>query len=516
MNIKTKVVAAFAAAAFLLPGISLAQTATATATGLRAEVQSLLAEVQSLESQIHQNPSRVCPAWGCNGPEPTPVPIRLPITIASSSTPTTTPTTTPALSVSIDRSSPPAGIIVQNSTGNTLGVFDFTNTSNSEGIKITQMNVLDAVANSGVKAAFSNVSLWNGSTELGTASAPVLDAAGTGYLYTFNAFPNAPVVPRNNSLQLTLRGDAGSYANGSMTDGSTLTFKIATTTDLNNDTPALAVMAYGATSNVVAAITLSGADANPQTVLRTVLTIAGQTVTTMPPSSFQQLGSVNLTANAAGDAVLNSLKLTTNQTNSAFLSSLVLHDSSGNDIVSVDGFAQSAVSGNAVTWTFSPSAKPLDVAAGSAYTLTLWGDLSKLPAVANVAQSISVSIQNSTDFSYYDGANGTPTLVNLGPYQVGPITVVSLQGSGATSTPTSTPITKFPVACPELMPYCPNGWHTVTTSNGCSMRACNSGSVGIQPGRLQSSAGNTGDQTAIISQSLQTIGSELEGLLKSL
>ena len=123
----------------------------------------------------------------------------------------------PALTIAADSSNPPSGQIVQNSTGNTLAVFRFTETQNVENVKVTQMNVVDSVASSGVKAAFSNVSLWNGSTELGVAASPTLDASGTGYIYSFNSFNTPLIVPQGSSVSLTLKGDAGSFTNGSLT-----------------------------------------------------------------------------------------------------------------------------------------------------------------------------------------------------------------------------------------------------------------------------------------------------------
>jgi len=335
-----------------------------------------------------------------------------------------------ALTIAADSSNPPAGNIVQNSTGNTLAVFRLTETSNIENVKVTQLKVLDAVASSGVKAAFSDVGLWNGSTLLGVASAPVLDAAGTGYIYSFNVLTNPLIVPQGNSLSLTLKGDAGSYSNGSLTDGSISTFEIATTTDAGNTTPAAIVVARGVNSNAAATVTLLNAKGNPQTTLRTVLSVSGVPQTSLPPASFQQLGSITFTANTAGDAVLNYLKLTTNQSaNPAFLNSLALKDPSGNDIVVVDGFAKSSVSGGDVAWTFSPSVKPLDVIAGSSYTLAVWGDLSKIPVVANQAETVSVSLNAPTDFFYYDGVGNSPVLVHLSSSSA-PITIVNLQELG--------------------------------------------------------------------------------------
>jgi len=331
----------------------------------------------------------------------------------------------PSLTIAADSSNPPAGNIVQNSTGNTLAVFRFTETSNVENVKVTQLNVNDVVAaSSTVKAAFSNVSLWNGSTELGTAASPVWDAALSSWDYDFNSFVTQLTVPQGNSVSLTLKGDAGSVTNGSLSDNTTSTFEIATSST---------VVARGATSNKTATVTISNANGNPQTTLRTLVSVAATPVTGTPPNGIQQIGSVTFTANSAGDAVLNNLMLTFNTASSSFLGTVKLKDPSGNDIVLTDGFATSSLSTNTITWTFATSSKALVVTAGSSYTLTLWGDLSQIPPVSNQGLSLTASINGTADFGYLDSSSPTsnpvPQLIHLTTNQV-PITVVNLS-SGA-------------------------------------------------------------------------------------
>jgi hypothetical protein len=498
----------------------------------------------------------------------------------------------PALTIAADSSNPPSGQIVQNSTGNTLAVYRFTETSNVENVKVTQLNVVDLVGTTTVVTshsaggslyyalpAFSNVTLWNGSTELGTAASPVWNGTN-GYNYAFNSFTNTLIVPQGNSVSLTLKGDAGSYTNGSMTDASTQTFEVlnGTTTGGSTGYPASStlavslpsliatsttvsvqataggytsvwlnvplaaattttaeqqlianglatqfltlpatstvgsvststactvvvtgagttklnasgavfgysgaitttadnagagtvtgvtingIVAMGATSNKTALVTLSNANGNKQTVLRSTLAVSATPVTGLPPASFQQIGSITLTANSSGDDVLNLLNLTiggagasTSTTNSSFLTSLVLKDPSGNDITSVsDALATTTysatgttVGNNVKTWTFYPNAinnastsqssygkNALDITAGNSYTLTLWGDLSTIPGIGNTSQSLTASINSMGDLTYYDGSfntNSTPSLIGLTTNQV-PITVTSLQtGAG--------------------------------------------------------------------------------------
>ena len=467
----------------------------------------------------------------------------------------------PAITIAADSSNPPAGIIVQNTSGNTLAVFRFTETSNVENVKVTQLNVLDKVAASTTLAAFSNVSLWNGSQELGTAASPVWDASHGGYDYDFSSFTNALNVPQGNSVSLTLKGDAGSYTNGSLSDNTTSTFEIVQTgagsnfvaatpavskltvsmsapvtpstnysytvtvngavsptqtfnttdtttstqesdlataiagvlntnytyfglpaasavataatatssayvTITSNGTAALGasaslqsfsvvisatnntgtagsgtattqnVIARGATSNKTANVALSNATGNPQTTLRTLLGVAATPVTTLPPASFSQIGSLTFTANSSGDAELNNLTLTFNTTSTAFMNTVALHDPSGNDIYTVDHFATSTVATSTtsatgtITWVFATSTNPLDVTAGSSYTLSIWGNLATIPTVASQGLSLTATIVNNTDFGYLDGSSGSPALINLTTSQANTLTPVNLQ-SGA-------------------------------------------------------------------------------------
>jgi hypothetical protein len=366
---------------------------------------------------------------------------------------TTVASSTPTLSVAADASNPQSGSVVMGSIGNNLAAYRFTATSNAENIAISKITINDSAStelgNTAVAPSFSNMRLWLGSTLVGAAAAPVTivkSGSNATNAYTFNF--TAPVsVPAGGSVALTLKGDVNTYSSGGATDASQHQFSIPVSSS--------SVIAFGQTSNAAAMVNNFGAVGNYQTIYRTLLTVAGQSVTTMPALSLQRLGSMNFTANVAGSATMNSLKLTFGgnaSTASAFLNSITLRDPNGNDIVSIDHAAQSSISGNTITWTFSPSSNPLTVTAGSLYTLNVYGDLSKLPVVANVAQTITASIQSNWDFSYLDGTNGNGTLVQLSAEQQAPITVVNLQGQPAIIVPTST--------TPAITVTSPNGGQT--------------------------------------------------------
>lgn len=104
MSFKNKLVAAFALAVLVLPGVSLAQTqSTMSIAQMQSLLASLIAQVQVLQAQLaamQQNnvaatssSTHSCPAWGCNGPAPIVPPI------SKISTSTVSTTTIPTVTV---------------------------------------------------------------------------------------------------------------------------------------------------------------------------------------------------------------------------------------------------------------------------------------------------------------------------------------------------------------------------------------------------------------------------------
>lgn len=324
---------------------------------------------------------------------------------------------TPTLSVGADSSNPPAAVIAQGSTGNTLAVYRFTETSNVENVKVTSMNILDQAVTS--SANFSNLQLWNGSTLLGTANAPTLVGGATStWTYTFNSFSTPLIVPQGNSISLTLKGDAGTYTGGSIADDTSSTFSVATSS----------IVALGATSNKTATVSGSAAG-NPMTVLRSYETVTATPVVsaTPLPASFQQIGSVTMQSNSAGDTVPQSLTLTFSGSgsNATFVNGVKLKDVNGNQLSPTATTTTSATWGSGVLGSYV-------ITAGGSYTFTVWGDLSTATAASSSqTNSLTAQILSNTDYSYNDASTNGNT-VTLTPVQV-PITVVTLTSNSGGS-----------------------------------------------------------------------------------
>jgi len=270
-----------------------------------------------------------------------------------------------AILISSDGSQPSAGQIVMGSTGNVLAIYRFTETANAENVKVTQLPVVDVVTPTSSKASFSNLTLWNGSTLLGSVGTPATTTVGstsTTYLYNFQIQGNPIVVPQANSISITLKGDASPYSVGA-TDNGTNQFIIATSTTG-------VLTALGQSSNLAATPTISGAAGNSQTVLRTILTPSvNNTVADgsyFTPSNHQSrqtsddLAEIKLATNNSGGAILSHLMVSFSgslaSTTLPFLQNVQLLDSNGNNLASVDGAKLSTSTTGTVTYTGTTTA----------------------------------------------------------------------------------------------------------------------------------------------------------------
>ena len=114
-----------------------------------------------------------------------------------------------------------------------------------ENVKITQLVATDTVTGTAgtiPKAAFSNLTLWSGSTLLGTANTPIQVAASSGtgtasYTYTFNISGSPVIVPQAGSISVAIKGDAASYSSQGATDNASniLSVSSASMTALGHD-----------------------------------------------------------------------------------------------------------------------------------------------------------------------------------------------------------------------------------------------------------------------------------------
>ena len=395
----------------------------------RAELNSLFGCNRSISLPTS---TRVCPAWGCNGPEPI-VPIRI--------APTSTSQGLGVLTVAQDSSNPPAEQVVMGSTGNVLGIYRFTETTGAEAVKLTDLSLMDAAsASTGApNASFSNIQLYNGSTLLGTATLTGTSNNGFDYNYAIH-FSTPVIIPAGNAIVLTLKGDVLSYQSGGATDLSAHVFDITGGT------------AVGATSNESISLTVpacsmtSSANACPSgnsiAIYRTNITVVGVSATsdgTRLPSTADNIGSLTFTANTAGSAILDKVVVTFSGTEVPLLSNgVALYDSATG--LAING--QLAYNGNvpSETMTFSPNAT---ISAGTSKTYNVRINSSAFTS----GGTLYATINDISDVTFTDGVDSQATPNLFLPTSAVPITINSMMyGSGSGSSVPTVTISANPTA----------------------------------------------------------------------
>ena len=310
-----------------------------------------------------------------------------------------------AVTVSVDSSQPPGQIYTMGSTGVGLGAYRFTETSNNESVKITDIQILDLTPSNN-KATFANLQLFNGSTQLGVAGAA--QAVSNGYLYSFH-LPTPIAVPQANSFTMSLRGDVASYASGGATDNSVHVFQISSVTVL------------GVSSNAAITPTLQSPSGNPMAVFRTKVTVSATqlgSAAMRAKSVVDNIGTITLSADPAGAAAVTTLTVTfggSAPANASFLDGVKLMDMNNSDVAVVVNGATASVSApctgtNTCTkaWTFGSSGWALP--AGSSYPFTLRVNSTQTaPPASGVSQTLTASIQSNTDVKFTDGLDSAAT-----------------------------------------------------------------------------------------------------------
>ncbi|MGC9968873.1 MAG: putative Ig domain-containing protein [Minisyncoccia bacterium] len=184
------------------------------------------------------------------------------------------------ITVDADLAQPPAGTILMGSPANTLAIYRFTETSNVESVRVTDLAVF--ASSSASVTPFANVELWNGSTLVGTSGGS--SAASGGFSYLFHLL-HPVTIPQAGSVSLTLKGDVMPYASLPEAANTTFSFLINSTTSIT---------AIGASSNQAATISsIAGASGNAMTILSGVATTAPTvTISTDSPLPDGILGQV--------------------------------------------------------------------------------------------------------------------------------------------------------------------------------------------------------------------------------
>jgi len=291
-----------------------------------------------------------------------------------------------------------------------------------------------------VLSSFNNLTLWNGSTQIGNAATYVgttTVASQNAFLYHFSFGGSAFLIPQNGTLSLTLKGGVNSYSAGNVTDGAIHTFEVATSTTESAVTST--VVALGNTSNLSSAITLSSAAGTQQTVLQNVLSFSGAvngSVTSRPKSTADQLATITFTPVNSGSVAVNTTTLTlsgsaisaTGSIATAFATSTYLYLNGTKYLPATTSCASQSCT---ITWNFGSGISGFQ-ANGSPVTFQLYADTQDNTVVAGSNNSVSLAgtISASSSIQYTDGTNSdstTVTGVTLTPSITTPLQIFNVQ-----------------------------------------------------------------------------------------
>lgn len=323
------------------------------------------------------------------------------------------------ITVALDSSNPAAKQLVMGSTGQVLGIFRFTETTNIEDVKVTDLYFFDLVNATSVKAAFGNVGVYNSAGSLlASAGAATTYAStsnpGAGFYYKFS-FASPVIVPRANSISLTLKGDVSSYSSSGATDNTSHAFRVSIAqADTAVDTIGEVVVALGATSNSSSSVATSSPNANAVTLLRSKLTVSASglgSTSGRARSSVDDLASISFAADSAGGVQVSSVTITfsgSGPSNTNFFNTSPSPDSSAAACAtcyvtlydSASGKSYWAVASNTTDKTLSYDLQNYQVSGGSSKSFTLRANTAQSgvlhAAVASISQALSATIQIAT------------------------------------------------------------------------------------------------------------------------
>ncbi|MBI5003899.1 peptidoglycan-binding protein [Candidatus Kaiserbacteria bacterium] len=315
---------------------------------------------------------------------------------------TMTVTTSGALTVALDASSPSYAIAAGGSTGITLSSLRFTGTN--EPMKIDRVALqLTGVAATSSPGNITQVTLWDGATQVGTAI-----FAGTRF--ATSTLSSSVIIPSNGYKILTVKGDlAGIGLSSAGTEGALIQVDY----DGADSTGTRAVgQSSGSTINQGSS---SDTAASGVRVFKSYPTIAKIAVptTVLGTGAGQVFYRFSITANASGDVGLSTVGAniatsavsTANGTTS--VTALKLYAFTDSSFSSgVSGFVSGLVSslsavnsGNNVLVINQSSLDKLEIPAGSTYYFQVSGTVSQVAGTTGAAGTVSAYLSGDSAYS---------------------------------------------------------------------------------------------------------------------
>ena len=324
----------------------------------------------------------------------------------------------PTLTVAADSSTPPAKQLVMGTNG--VELFDLRlNANNVDNVRLTNLIFTDTqTGGSGTNASFQNLTLWDGTTQVGNAN-ETMSSVTTGTV-TFSLSP-AVIVNKSSSKTLTLKGDVATFSAGAVS-GSVHTFTASTTAGF--------VTAYSVGNSTATVIVSSSSlmSSNAVTVYRTKLMLSGAmalgsttTRTRQFPDdvaqfTFNNTGSTDQLTVSTVNIKFQGLAVSTGTT---FNVSLLKTDNSAFGNATTQSCGPTVA--NSCTVSFSPS---FILSQGAHQDVKVRVDSSTFFNSSTAGEEgVSILINGTTDVLWNDGTTGSiPLEASVVPF---PITTVS-------------------------------------------------------------------------------------------
>ncbi len=299
--------------------------------------------------------------------------------------------------VSTDASSPSYKIAAAGSTGVTLGSYKFR--AANESVNLTRIGLgLGSVTASSTSADLTTVTLWNGATQIGSATFVGANRNATSTL------TSPLVLTKDTDVIVTVKGDlAAQGASEPSNPGALLTVDV----DVNTNTQGTGVQS-GSTINATGSTAVAGVR-----VFKSYPTVAQQTSgmsSTLIAQSGIDLYRFSIAANAAGEIALNELTVnvatssasTANGTTSVTnLKVYAYTDSAYSNAVS--GFTSGQIVATIATLVnggdnVAALSSVLTIPAGQTYYFKVVGDVSQVAGTTGSAGTVTTRL--SGDASY--------------------------------------------------------------------------------------------------------------------
>jgi len=307
---------------------------------------------------------------------------------------------TSGLTVTEDSSSPAYAVVTGGSTGVTIGGLRFHATN--EAVNLTKVGLILTNTASSSAASLVQVTLWDGSTQVGSAN-----FTGNSY-YATSTLSGTFQIPKDGDKVLTIKADLGNVGTGLATSTSGALIAVD-----YNGSDLSGTQGTGVDSGTtVDSTTASNTTMSGVRVMKSYPTVAKQTSglsSTLIAQSGIDLYRFSVTANTAGDVGLNKLVInvatssasTANGTTSVKNLLVKAYTDSGfSNVVGGSYTAGQVVDASPVTGGDNAAAlnSPLTIPAGQTYYFKVIGDVTQVAGTTGAAGTVTTKI--SGDAAY--------------------------------------------------------------------------------------------------------------------